>query len=138
MEMCGTIEGIGCVNDSKATNVGATVAALSGIDQPVWLILGGRDKGSDFGALLPYVESNVRSVLLIGEASECIASALRGRVTLHECDTLEAAVDAGLAAAAPGDVLLLAPACTSFDQYADFDERGRHFRALIAAHAATH
>lgn len=137
MELCGTVNGVGCINDSKATNVGATVAALRGIDEPIWLILGGRDKDSDFSALLPYLESNVRGVLLVGEATERIASSLRGHVALDECGTLDAAVDTGLESAAPGDVLLLAPACTSFDQYADFEQRGRHFRALIAAHAAT-
>jgi len=137
MELCGTVNGVGCVNDSKATNVGATVAALRGIDEPIWLILGGRDKDSDFNALVPYLNSNVREVLLVGEATERIASSLRGHVTLHECDTLDAAVEQGLRDAADGDVLLLAPACTSFDQYDNFEERGRHFRALIAAHAAT-
>jgi UDP-N-acetylmuramoylalanine--D-glutamate ligase len=100
-------------------------------------MLGGRDKDSDFSALLPYLESNVRGVLLVGEAAERIASSLRGHVALDECGTLDAAVDTGLEGAEPGDVLLLAPACTSFDQYADFEQRGRHFRALIAAHAAT-
>jgi len=137
MELCGTVKGIGCVNDSKATNVGATVAALRGIDEPIWLILGGRDKDSDFDALVPYLQANVRAVLLVGEATERIASSLRGHVTLHECGSLEGAIDHGLREAADGDVLLLAPACTSFDQYDNFEERGRHFRALIAAHAAT-
>jgi len=137
MELCGTVNGVGCVNDSKATNVGATVAALDGIDEPIWLILGGRDKDSDFDALLPYLDGNVRGVLLVGEATERIAASLRGHVTLDECGTLDAAVDAGLGGAAPGDVLLLAPACTSFDQYANFEQRGQHFKALIAAYAAT-
>jgi len=137
MEPCGTINGVRCVNDSKATNVGATVASLRGIDEPVWLILGGRDKDSDFGALLPYLKANTRRALLVGEATQAIASSLRGHVAFEECGTLEVAVDRGLAEATRGDVLLLAPACTSFDQYADFEERGRHFRTLIAAHAAT-
>ncbi len=137
MELCDTLNGVRCVNDSKATNVGATVAALRGFDAPIWLILGGRDKDSDFDALLPYLKSNVKRVLLVGEATETITSSLRGHVALAACGTLDDAVDTGLAEAAPGDVLLLAPACTSFDQYADFEERGRHFRTLIAARAAT-
>ncbi len=137
MEPCGTVDGVRCVNDSKATNVGATAAALSGVDAPIWLILGGRDKDSDFDALLPHLSSKVRRVLLVGEATARIASSLGGQVELDECGTLEAAVDAALRAAAPGDVLLLAPACTSFDQYDDFEQRGRHFRTLIAARAAT-
>ena len=73
----------------------------------------------------------------VGEAADTIASSLCGQIALDKCGTLDVAIERGLAEAASGDVLLLAPACTSFDQYADFEERGRHFRILIAAHAAT-
>jgi UDP-N-acetylmuramoylalanine--D-glutamate ligase len=131
-EVCGVIDGVRCVNDSKATNVGATTAALSGIDAPIRLILGGRDKDSDFASLIPHL-GGVRGVLLIGEASEAIAAALGDAVPLRRCGTLDAAVDAGLQEAEPGEVLLLAPACTSFDQYTSFEARGEHFRELIAA-----
>jgi UDP-N-acetylmuramoylalanine--D-glutamate ligase len=134
-ELCGIVAGVRCVNDSKATNVGATIAALRGIDDPIWLILGGRDKGADFDTLGPYLRSKVRGVLLIGEASETIATTLPADTRQEACDTLETAVERGLAAAQPGEVLLLAPACTSFDQYSDFEARGRHFRSLIAARA---
>jgi len=131
MELCGTVAGVRCVNDSKATNVGATVAALRGIDDPIWLILGGRDKGADFGELAPHL-ANVRGVLLVGEATERIAEALPAAVDSMPCDTIDVAVAKALDNAATGEVLLLAPACTSFDQYTDFEARGKHFRALIA------
>ena len=129
------VDGVACINDSKATNVGATEAALSGLDGGVWLILGGRDKGSDFAPLRAILPGRVRRVLLVGEASGKIAAALRGTIPLLPCGDLERAVDTALADASPGDLLLLAPACTSFDQYEDFGQRGRHFKALVAARA---
>ncbi|HEX9700312.1 MAG TPA: UDP-N-acetylmuramoyl-L-alanine--D-glutamate ligase [Acidobacteriota bacterium] len=133
MEECGAPGGVRCINDSKATNVDATLAALSGFESGVWLILGGRDKGADFSRLRPLLPGRVRRVLLIGEAAEPIAAALGDTCEPQRCGTLERAVSAALGAAAPGDTLLLAPACTSFDQYADFEERGRHFKALVTA-----
>lgn len=133
MERCGSVGGVDCVNDSKATNVGATLAALSGLDEDIWLILGGRDKGSDFNRLRDAVARRVRRVLLIGEASGKIAAALDGAVPLRRCGHLEQALDAALDHASPGDVVLLAPACTSFDQYDDYEQRGNHFKAIVAA-----
>ncbi len=133
MEPCGTVCGIRCINDSKATNVDATLAALRGLDAPVWLILGGRDKDSNFERLRPALD-RVRSVLLVGEATDRVAQALNGVVPMIECIDIARAVDIGLESAAAGDVLLLAPACTSFDQYDSFEHRGRHFKTLIAAH----
>jgi UDP-N-acetylmuramoylalanine--D-glutamate ligase len=132
MEPCGVVRGVRCINDSKATNVGATLAALRGLDSPVWLILGGRDKNSDFKRLRPAL-GNVRGVLIIGEATERIAQALTGSVPMIECTDIEGAVDAGLEHASAEETLLLAPACTSFDQHDNFEHRGRHFKALIAA-----
>ncbi|NKB90271.1 MAG: UDP-N-acetylmuramoyl-L-alanine--D-glutamate ligase [Acidobacteria bacterium] len=129
-ELCATLDGVLCINDSKATNVGATVAALRGLDAPIWLILGGRDKDSDFRQLLPHL-GNVRGVLLVGEATDAIAEALGDAVPVQRCETLETAVAAGLAGSQPADALLLAPACTSFDQYSSFEARGEHFRTLI-------
>jgi UDP-N-acetylmuramoylalanine--D-glutamate ligase len=133
MEPCGDIDGVRCINDSKATNVDATLAALQGFDHGVWLILGGRDKGADFSRLLPLLDQCAARVLLIGEASEAIAAALEPTHAVHRCGTLEDAVGRALASASPGDILLLSPACTSFDQYPNFEERGRHFKKLVAA-----
>lgn len=136
MESCGQVRGVRCVNDSKATNVGATAASLGGLDVPVWLILGGRDKDSDFNRLRPLLREKVRRVLLIGEATGRIAASLRGAVPMVRCGDMERAVDTALAAAHPGEVLLLAPACTSFDQYRDFEHRGRHFKQIVTSLAA--
>ena len=131
MEVCAEISGVLCINDSKATNVGATVAALSGLQAPIWLILGGRDKNSDFNLLRPLMRDRVRGALLIGEASGRIAASLQGAVPLQICGNLSTAFERGLDAAASGHVLLLAPACTSFDQYDSFEHRGRHFKELV-------
>lgn len=136
MEPCGDIDGVRCINDSKATNVDATLAALQGFDHGVWLILGGRDKGADFTRLLPVLDRRIGGILLIGEASDAIAAALAREQELSRCETLDRAMDRALASASPGDTILLSPACTSFDQYPNFERRGRHFKALVAARAA--
>ncbi|MEC7900681.1 MAG: UDP-N-acetylmuramoyl-L-alanine--D-glutamate ligase [Acidobacteriota bacterium] len=134
MEYCGEVGGVRCINDSKATNIDASLAALSGFDRGVRLILGGRDKGADFGELLPILDGRVASVLLIGEASSVIEAALSHHRKLQRCETMECAVARALDEGNRGDTLLLSPACTSFDQYPNFEERGRHFKSLVAAH----
>jgi len=133
MEYCGDIHGIRCINDSKATNVDATLAALSGFHAGVWLILGGRDKNADFAQLVPVLDDRVAAVLLIGEAADVIDRALAPARQAEHCGTLETAVAYAATHAAGGDTLLLSPACTSFDQYPNFEARGRHFKALVAA-----
>ena len=134
MEYCGEVGGVRCINDSKATNIDASLAALSGFDRGVRLILGGRDKGADFGELLPVLDERVASVLLIGEASSVIEAALSHHRKLQRCETMECAVARALDEGTRGDTLLLSPACTSFDQYPNFEERGRHFKSLVAAY----
>jgi UDP-N-acetylmuramoylalanine--D-glutamate ligase len=132
MEKCGVVNGITCVNDSKATNVDSTLAALSGFADGVWLILGGRDKGADFALLEPLIRDRVTKLLLVGEATPDIEDALEGAAPIERCETLDRAVRRALSSAAAGDVLLLSPACTSFDQYSSFEERGAHFKDLVA------
>ncbi|MEZ0240659.1 MAG: UDP-N-acetylmuramoyl-L-alanine--D-glutamate ligase [Chloroflexota bacterium] len=124
-------DGVLYVNDSKATNVDSTLVALASFDVPVHLVLGGQGKGQDFALLRDAVAARARAVYLIGEDAERIAGALDGAATLHRCSVLERAVAAARAAARPGEVVLLSPACASFDQYADFEERGRHFKELV-------
>jgi UDP-N-acetylmuramoylalanine--D-glutamate ligase len=125
--------GVLYVNDSKATNVASTLVALASFDEPVHLILGGRGKGSGFEGLREPVAARCRAVYLIGEEAEAIAAALDGAgPPLHRCGDLETAVAAAREAARPAEVVLLSPACTSFDQYEDFEARGDHFRALAA------
>ncbi len=125
--------GVRWLDDSKATNPGAVAAALSTLDAPVIWIAGGRDKGLDFGELARAPLAKVRRALLIGEAAAQIADALGTRVAHEQVGTLEAAVARARALAAPGDVVLLSPACASFDQFQSYAQRGERFRALANA-----
>jgi UDP-N-acetylmuramoylalanine--D-glutamate ligase len=125
--------GVLFVNDSKATNVTSTLVALRSFEQGgVHLILGGQGKGQDFAALRADVAERCSATYLIGEAAELIGAALRG-LEVHDCGELDRAVAAAAAAAGPGAVVLLSPACASFDQFRDFEERGERFRALVRA-----
>jgi UDP-N-acetylmuramoylalanine--D-glutamate ligase len=125
-------DGVRWVNDSKATNVASTLVALDAFEAgTIHLILGGQGKDQDFTALREPVEERCRAVYLIGEDGPQIATALaRASVPVRECGELERAVGDARAAALPGDVVLLSPACASFDQFADFEARGERFREL--------
>ncbi len=123
--------GVKWVNDSKGTNVDATLKSLEGRpERSVLLILGGRDKHGDFGKLVTPVSQAARLVLTIGEAAPAIETALAGAAPIESCGTMERAVARAAELANPGDTVLLSPACASFDQYANFEERGRHFAEL--------
>ena len=131
LEEVATHDGVLYVNDSKATNVDSALAGLASFDGGVHLILGGSRKGADFAPLAGPVAERARAVYLIGETAPELAAALGATgVPLHHCGDLERAVAAARAAAAPGEVVLLSPASASFDQYADYEARGEHFRAL--------
>jgi UDP-N-acetylmuramoylalanine--D-glutamate ligase len=123
--------GVTYFNDSKATNVAATLVALEAFDGGVHLILGGRAKGEDFARLRGPVAAVCAGVYVIGEAAPEIRAALGHTVPLHDCGDLEHAVIAAAAAARPGESVLLSPACASYDQFADFEERGQRFRELV-------
>jgi UDP-N-acetylmuramoylalanine--D-glutamate ligase len=125
-------DGVSFVNDSKATNVTSTLVALEAYaGAPVHLILGGQGKGQDFTALAAGVRRGCRAVYLIGEDAQAIAAALAGAdVPLHASGSLERAVQQAGRAAVAGDVVLLSPACASFDQFEDFEARGDRFREL--------
>jgi UDP-N-acetylmuramoylalanine--D-glutamate ligase len=134
LEEVAEISGVLYVNDSKATNVAAAIAALRAFKGGVHVILGGRSKGGKFKTLAPVVEERCRAAYLIGEAAEALEgelSAAAAGVELHRCGDLEHAVTRAAQGARDGDVVLLAPACASFDQYANFEERGDHFRSLV-------
>jgi UDP-N-acetylmuramoylalanine--D-glutamate ligase len=133
LEVVGEADGVTYVNDSKATNVAAARPALeSYADEPVHLILGGSLKGESFDPLAQAIGSNVRFAYLIGEAAVELAAALdRTDVRYETSGNLETAVRAATAAAEPGDVVLLSPACASYDQFRDFEERGERFRELV-------
>ncbi|HVP91960.1 MAG TPA: UDP-N-acetylmuramoyl-L-alanine--D-glutamate ligase [Terriglobales bacterium] len=128
--------GVRFVNDSKATTVDATLKALESFDRPVVLILGGRGKGGDFGPLRRAVRARVRSVVLVGEAAPKIESALRDAVPMEAACDYREVVSKAFAAARPGDVVLLAPAATSWDMFRNFEERGRTFKREVRRLAA--
>ena len=132
LEETGTHRGVLYVNDSKATNVDSTRVALASFAEPVHLILGGSLKGGGFAALRGAVEERCAACYLIGAAAERLAEDLAGTVPLERCGDLPEAVSRAARAARPGDVVLLSPACASYDQYRDYEERGRHFRSLVA------
>jgi UDP-N-acetylmuramoylalanine--D-glutamate ligase len=129
LEDVATIDGVLYVNDSKATNVDSTLVALASFDVPVHLILGGQGKGQDFGPLRAPVAERCAGVYLIGEDAGIIGAVVGG----ERCETLQRALDAAAAAAKPGEVVLLSPACASFDQFEDFEARGRAFKEMVAA-----
>ncbi len=132
VEKVAVIEGIAYYDDSKGTNVGATVAALDGFAQPVVLIAGGDGKGQDFGPLRDPVKRRVRAVVLIGRDREQIAAALAGcGVPLESAADMERAVQLALAAARSGDVVLLSPACASYDMFRNYVHRGELFAAAV-------
>jgi UDP-N-acetylmuramoylalanine--D-glutamate ligase len=131
LELVATVDGVSYYNDSKATNVEAARRSLEAFAQPVLLVLGGRYKGGDFGLLAPELRAHGRRVLAIGEARERVQAALGDVVPVEPCASLAEAVLRARAAALPGDVVLLAPACSSFDMFTDYVERGRAFKAEV-------
>ena len=131
LEYVATLNGVEFYNDSKATNVDATAKAIAAFSSGIHLILGGKDKNSDYTQLAQLLRSRVRAVYTIGSAAAKIESQLRGVVSLHSCETLDKAVSAAAAAARPGEVVLLAPACSSFDQFESYEHRGRVFKELV-------
>ena len=131
IEYVGQVNGIRCYNDSKATNIASTEVAIQSFPQPLWLILGGKDKGGDFTALIPQLETSTREILLVGAAADIIETQLSPALKTRKVETLDAAMNYCLKHGEPGDVLLLSPACASFDQFENFEVRGDHFRTLI-------
>ncbi|HZG47957.1 MAG TPA: UDP-N-acetylmuramoyl-L-alanine--D-glutamate ligase [Thermoleophilaceae bacterium] len=131
LEEVGSVDGVLYVNDSKATNVASAVRGIEALDGGVHAILGGSLKGGGFEGLRGAVRARCRACYLIGEAAGRLERDLAGTVPLHRCGELARAVSAATAAAAPGEVVLLSPACASFDQFRDFEQRGERFRALV-------
>jgi UDP-N-acetylmuramoylalanine--D-glutamate ligase len=135
LEPVAEIEGVRYVNDSKATNVASATVGLQAFDDGVHAILGGSEKGEDFGGLAEPVRESCVAVYLIGAAADRIADAVApavgAGVGLHRCAGLEDAVRRAAAAAGPGEVVLLSPACASFDAFDDFEQRGERFRQIV-------
>ena len=132
LEELGSSEGVLWVNDSKATNVASAVAALAAFHQPLLLIAGGEAKGQGFDPLGEAAAASVRAAFLIGEDADLIAESFEGIVDYSRCESLEAAVAAAAETAAEGEVVLLSPACASFDQFAGgYQQRGDEFRRIV-------
>ncbi len=132
-ETIADIDGVSWINDSKATNVGATLAAVRGLAEGEDLILlaGGQGKGQDFTPLAEGCEGRVRLAVLFGEDAGLLAARLRGRVQVLYATDLDSAVGAAARAARPGDKVLLSPACASFDMFRNFEDRGEHFATAV-------
>jgi UDP-N-acetylmuramoylalanine--D-glutamate ligase len=132
LEYVATIRGVEYYNDSKATNVDATIKALESFPANIHIILGGKDKGSDYTVLNELLRHRVKRVYTIGAAAAKIESQIRGAEVVH-AETLESAVKRAAATATQGDVVLLAPACASFDQFQNYEHRGRVFKQAVHA-----
>jgi len=132
LEFVRTLSGVDFYNDSKATNVDATLKALDAFNGGLWVILGGKDKDSDYTVLRQPLSRKARAVMLIGAAASKIRGQIDGSAPLIDAKTLDVAVREAYAAAQPGDTVLLAPACASFDQFDNYEHRGRVFKSLVA------
>jgi len=130
LEFVATIRGVDYYNDSKATNVDATIKAIESFPADIHLILGGKDKGSDYSVLNDLLRQRVKRVYTIGAAAAKIESQIKGTEVVH-AETLENALRKANAAAQAGDVVLLAPACASFDQFKNYEQRGHVFKEIV-------
>jgi UDP-N-acetylmuramoylalanine--D-glutamate ligase len=139
IEPCGQVEGVFCVNDSKATNTDAVLKALTAFDpERLVVLLGGHDKGTELEDFAAEVARGARAVVCYGEAGPRFAAAFRphaDETEVYEAPHMVEALDAGLAIARPGDTVLLSPACSSYDEFGHFEERGEAFKAAVAARA---
>jgi UDP-N-acetylmuramoylalanine--D-glutamate ligase len=132
LETVATVDGVRYINDSKATNVNAVRYALESFDEPIVLIAGGRDKGNDYGPLASLVRERVRGVVALGESAEKVMQELGSAAACAKrATTMEDALAHARDIARPGDVVLLSPACSSFDMYENYEERGDTFRRLV-------
>ncbi len=132
LEFVRNLSGVDFYNDSKATNVDATLKALDAFAGGLWVILGGKDKGSDYTVLRQPLTQKARGAMLIGAAAAKIRGQIEGSVPLYDSKTIDVALRDAYAAAEKGDTVLLAPACASFDQFDNYEHRGRVFKTLVA------
>jgi UDP-N-acetylmuramoylalanine--D-glutamate ligase len=139
IEFVRNLDGVAYYNDSKATNVDATLKAIDAFEEGLWIILGGKDKGNDYTPLRQALRKRARGALLIGEeppypyaAAPLIKEALQNAIPVIDCGTLPRAVRYAREHAAAGDVVLLAPACASFDQFENYEQRGNAFKQFVA------
>lgn len=133
LEFIREFRGVRFYNDSKATSVDATLKAVEALSGPLWVILGGLDKGGSYMPLAGPLKQKAKSALLIGSAAPIIEKELSAHVSLDNCGTLETAIHSAVNQAQPGDTVLLAPACASYDQFKSYEHRGDMFRKLVEA-----
>jgi UDP-N-acetylmuramoylalanine--D-glutamate ligase len=134
LEKVATVNGVAFINDSKATNVNSAWYALESMDRPVVWVAGGQDKGNDYSVLMDLVKAKVKAIVLLGADNTKLLNAFGGLgLPMAETRSAEQAVQAAYALAEPGDVVLLSPACASFDLFANYEERGRRFKAAVRA-----
>ena len=131
LEFVRELNGVKYINDSKATTVAAVMTALKAVSPPVILIAGGKDKGSDYTPLVELAKNKVKQLILIGQAKEKIRKSLNGSVPISEASSMEEAVNQARKISRQGDSILLSPACSSYDMFTDFEERGRVFKSAV-------
>ncbi|MFO1518091.1 MAG: UDP-N-acetylmuramoyl-L-alanine--D-glutamate ligase [bacterium] len=133
LEFVREIDGVRYFDDSKGTNVGAVAMSLASFEEPVVLILGGKDKGGDYGVIRSLVRHKAKALVLIGEAKEKIRKAMEGAVPLFDAGSMKEAVEVARSQAQAGEVVLLSPACSSFDMFRDYKHRGDEFQKYVKA-----
>lgn len=131
LEFVRELHGVTYVNDSKATNVDSVWYALQSFRAPIVLLLGGRDKGNDYARIVPLVREHVRAIIAIGESADNVQGAFADLKPVHKAGSMEEAVHLASRAAQPGDVVLLSPACASFDWFENYEHRGRVFKDIV-------
>ncbi|MDD9140114.1 MAG: UDP-N-acetylmuramoyl-L-alanine--D-glutamate ligase, partial [Candidatus Cardinium sp.] len=137
LEWCGAPRGVDCYNDSKATNIASTMVALRSFYCPIIWIVGGQDKGNDYTALLPLVQEKVKAIICLGKDNRLLIDAFSFlAIPLYETNQVAEALQIALSVALPGEVILLSPACASFDLFKNFEERGNRFKERVREIAA--
>ncbi|MBI5473930.1 MAG: UDP-N-acetylmuramoyl-L-alanine--D-glutamate ligase [Ignavibacteriae bacterium] len=131
LEFVRELNGVAYVNDSKATNVDSVWYALQSFSRPIIVLLGGRDKGNDYSTLYPLVEKYVKAIVAIGESGDKVMTAFKGMKPMSKAETMEEAIRQATAFASAGDVVLLSPACASFDWFENYEHRGRVFKEIV-------
>jgi UDP-N-acetylmuramoylalanine--D-glutamate ligase len=126
------VDGVEFINDSKATNVDSVWYAISAIEKPVILLLGGRDKGNDYTKLFQIVKSKVKAIIAIGESAEKIFTEFRPYTEVKQVASMQEAVSEAYEISTAGEVVLLSPACASFDWFKNYEHRGKVFKELVA------
>jgi UDP-N-acetylmuramoylalanine--D-glutamate ligase len=132
MELVAEVDGVRFVNDSKATNIESALRSIESFDRGLVPILGGKFKGGDLGLLREPLKARAKAVVAIGESRPLFRDALAATLPVHESDSFEEAIARAFALAKPSGVVLLAPACASFDMFRDYAERGRRFKEEVA------